>query len=195
MTEQPHSRATHPARRPEGRRSPRFTTTYGKINETAVRVGDKGRLAAAAQPFAERALNSAWRALTTLTKQRDHLDVEIESALTKSSPQAGEVRAYWRGQTKPIAALSKLFRDADLTTISAVLTAPAYLSGLDDKQQGLLRVMAAEAVAPDKVRQRAETADAARRVERAMTHFTETIAASLRDWSDEDSKIIGENLK
>lgn len=170
---------------------------YGKINDTARRVSDKGRLAAASQPFAERALNSVSWALTTLDQERDHLDKEIEQALTpaKNSPQAGEVRTFWRGQPKSIAELTKLFRAKDMTTISAVLSAPAYLSGLDEKQQGLLRVVAAEAVAPDKVQQRAEAADAAQRVEHAMNHFMQTIAASLREWRDKDSKIILENLR
>lgn len=106
-----------------------------------------------------------------------------------------EVGTFWRGQPKSIAELTKLFRAKDMTTISAVLSAPAYLSGLDEKQQGLLRVVAAEAVAPDKVQQRAEAADAAQRVEHAMNHFMQTIAASLREWRDKDSKIILENLR
>ena len=169
---------------------------YGKINDTARQVSDKARLATAAQPFAERALNTAGRALATLAQQIEHLDTMIEQELTpaKNSPQAGEVRAYWRGQPKSIAPLTKLFRSKDATTISAILSAPSYLSGLDDAQQGLLRVIAAETIAPDKVQQRAEAADAARRVEHAMNHFTETIAANLREWRDEDSKIISDNL-
>ena len=78
--------------------------------------------------------------------------------------------------------------------MSAVLNTPAYLSGLSDENQALLRVVAARKMAPEQVQQRAETADAVQRVENAMGHFTTTIAANLREWRDEDSKIISENL-
>lgn len=83
----------------------------------------------------------------------------------------------------------------DAATMSAVLSAPAYLSGLTDKNQAVLRLVAAAAVAPDMVAQRGETADALARVERATDHFMQTIASKLRDWRDEDAKIIQEALQ
>jgi len=58
--------------------------TYGKINDRASRVQDKGRLASAAQLFAEVALNRVGRAITSLTQQIDHLDNEIGATLMPS---------------------------------------------------------------------------------------------------------------
>lgn len=170
---------------------------YGKINDTAARVQDKGRLASAAQPFAERAVQQAGRAITTLRSQVDHLDGEIAKAIAPPvEPNlAGQIRAHWAQSSNALHGLKKAVENGDATTMSAVLSCPAYLSGLDEKQQGLLRTIAARAVAPDKVQQRTEAADALARVERATEHFMETIAGRLREWRDEDAKIIQEALQ
>lgn len=73
----------------------------GKINDTAAQVRDKGRLASAALPFAERAVQQAGRAINTLQQQAQHLDREIAQMLTHqpSSPQATEVRGYWQARS------------------------------------------------------------------------------------------------
>lgn len=91
--------------------------------------------------------------------------------------------------------LREVVKSGDLTTISAVLNAPAYLSGLSIENQGLLRAMAAQRLAPDKVVWREETIDALARVERAADHFMQTTADRLREWRDGDDKIIREVLQ
>ena len=169
---------------------------YGKINDTAGRVTDKARLASAAQPFAERAVQRAGRAVTTLTAQVEHLDGEIATALRPPVEPglAAQIRGHWAGGGKALTGLRRAIADGDATTASAVLNAPAYLSGLTDKEQGVLRTIAAERFAPMQVARRAETFAALERVERATNHFMETIAGNLREWKDAESKIIEENL-
>lgn len=170
---------------------------YGKINDLAGQVKSKELLAASAQPFAERAIASAGRAMETLTAQLSHLDGEIATAITssKNSPQAIEVRAYWRAQKTPLRDLGDRFKAGDETTISAVLSAPAYLSGLSEKNQAALRLLAAGTLVPDKVAARAETDVALERVRAAADDFTETIAGRLREWRDRDAALIQETLK
>ena len=170
---------------------------YGKINDTAAKVADKGRLASAAQPFAERAVQQAGRAVTTLRKQVEHLDSEIATALKPPvEPNlAGQIRAHWAQSGKALTGVKAAIDDGDTATMSAVLSAPAYLSGLTDKSQATLRLVAAAAVAPDMVARRGETADALARVERATDHFMQTIAGRLREWRDDDAKIIQESLQ
>ncbi len=170
---------------------------YGRINDTAGKVQDKARLASAAQPFAERAVQQAGRAIKTMQQQVAHLDREIATALRPAvEPSlAAQIRAHWAGTgAKALPGLRKAIEAGDAATVGAVLNAPAYLSGLSEENQGLLRAMAAEKFAPEKVAQRAETADALARVERATTHFMETMAGRLREWRDDDSKIIEEAL-
>ena len=170
---------------------------YGKINDTAAKVADKGRLASAAQPFAERAVQQAGRAVTTLRKRVEHLDSEIATALKPPvEPNlAGQIRAHWAQSGKALTGVKAAIDDGDTATMSAVLSAPAYLSGLTDKNQATLRLVAAAAVAPDMVARRGETADALARVERATDHFMQTIAGRLREWRDDDAKIIQESLQ
>ncbi len=76
-----------------------------------------------------------------------------------------------------------------------MLSAPAYLSGLNEKDQAMLRIVAADTLVPDKVAAREETNDALRRVEHATNHFTETIAGKLRQWRDRDAALIQQTLK
>lgn len=170
---------------------------YGKVNDVAAQVEDKGRLASAAQPYCERAIQQAGRAMTTLRKQVEHLDSEIATALKPPvEPNlAGQIRAHWARSGKALTGVKAAIYDGDTATMSAVLNAPAYLSGLDDKNQAVLRLMAAQQFAPDMVAQRGETADALERVERASDHFMQTIAGKLREWRDEDGKIIEEALR
>lgn len=170
---------------------------YGKINDTAAKVADKGRLASAAQPFAERAVQQAGRAVTTLRKQVEHLDSEIATALKPPvEPNlAGQIRGHWAQSGKALTGVKAAIDDGDAATMSAVLNAPAYLSGLTDKNQAVLRLVAAQQFAPDMVAQRGEAADALERVERVTDHFMVTIADKLRDWRDEDGKVIEEALR
>ena len=170
---------------------------YGKINDLAGQVRSKELLAVSAQPFAERAIRSAGSTLNKLAAQRDHMDGEIAKDITaeKNSPQAAEVRAHWRGQKSPILKLSEIFQTDEILTISAVLSAPAYLSGLSEKHQGELRKLAATILVPEKVNARKETDAAIQHVERATDNFAKTMAANLNEWRDRDAELIEETLK
>lgn len=169
----------------------------GRITDTARQVDDKARLAQAATPIAERALASADRGRATLVQQIAHLDSVISDAVTPPvEPQiASEIRGHWqRNGSDALTGIKKAIESGDKTTMASVLSSPAYLSGLSDANLTLLRVVAAEHVVPEKVRDRDAAADAERVVSRAIDHFTTTLAANLREWRDEDSKIIQEGL-
>ena len=142
-------------------------------------------------------MQQAGRAVTTLQSQIKHLDGEIAQALRPPvEPNlAGQIRAHWSGSGKALTGVRRAIQDGDTATMSAVLDAPAYLSGLSDKDQAALRLIAAQKLAPDKVQQRSEAADALERVERATNHFMQTIAGRLREWRDDDAKIIQEALQ
>lgn len=173
---------------------------YGRVNTAAAEVKDLGRLATVAQPFVERAISKADRQLQRLRSQADHLDQEINEAITpkQSDAVAAEIRAHWKtkagtGKTssaKIFGELSALVRAGDLTTTSAVLSGLPYLSGLEPEQQAQLRVQAAEANVPEQVQARAETAKAIKQVDNALTGFTNVMVGRINTWGDADSKVL-----
>lgn len=134
---------------------------------------------------------------TRRTVKKDWQAAWLLKAVTaqKNSPQAAEIRAHWRGQKSPLLELSKIFQTGEILTISAVLSAPAYLSGLGEKHQGELRKLAATILVPDKVNAREETDAAIQHVERATDNFAKTMAANLNEWRDRDAELIEETLK
>lgn len=171
--------------------------TFGKINDIAGQVQSKELLAVSAQPHIEKTIASASKTLTRLASQADHMSGEIASDITaqKGSPQAAEIRKYWGDKKTPMLDLSKLFQAGDALTISAVLSAPSYLSGVTEKQQGELRSLAASVLVPDKVNALKETADAIAKVQRATTHFSSVMAENINTWQNRDAKLIEEGLK
>ncbi len=170
---------------------------YGRINDTAEVVNDKGKLAQAAQPFAERAIAQAGRTAEGLASQISQLDTQMQQKLTHqpNSQQALEVRAYWARQDDVFGPASVKVRAGDLVTISALLNAPAYLSGLTDEQQVILRNQALNTVAPELVQRRTEATRSLELVEVALNHFTKITSAKIVEWRDEDSKLLAERLK
>ncbi len=91
--------------------------------------------------------------------------------------------------------LGKIFQTGELLTISAVLSAPAYLSGLSEKHQDQLRELAAMTLVPEKVNARKETDAAIQHVQRATDNFAKTMANNLNEWRDRDAEMIQETLK
>ena len=135
--------------------------------------------------------------METLKKQVEHLDSQIDTAISPPvEPNlAGQIRDYWANSGSSLPGLRKAIEDGDAATMSAVLHTPAYLSGISDDNQEILRVVATKRYAPDKTVQRAEAADGLQRVERTTNFFMETIAGNLRKWRDDDAKIIQEGLQ
>ena len=169
---------------------------YGKINDTAARVSDKSKLAVAAQPFAERAIHAAEQVTIKLTAQIAHHDASIAKALAVPvEPNlAGQIRSHFAANGKALQQVHKLIAEGDAVTMAAVLNAPSYLSGLDDKQQGVLRLEAAKRFAPDAVQAREESAAALGRVETAGAVFVSSVGDKLREWSNVESDIIKDGL-
>lgn len=169
---------------------------YAKINDVAAKVQDKGRMASAAQPFCERAVSQAGRCMETLTAQIKELDATIaEKINVPVEPHlAGQIRGHFAGRKSAMSEINEAIERGDTATAAAVLKAPAYLSGLTEKNQGLLRARAGQRFAPSEVADREETVAARTRVEKAGSHFMEVMAGRLREWSDVDHKILEEEL-
>lgn len=145
------------------------------------------RLAKAAQGAMERALTASDAALERIGSQVRQLETEI-SNLTQPRVDptlAAEVRAYWRerGWTNGLPQAVA----ADPRTASAVLSAPPYLSGLDDKQREVIRLSAVKAHAGQQQAALEEANRARERVERASGRMIEIVVPRIRDWTRPDN--------
>lgn len=165
---------------------------YARVNDVASQVTDKGRLASAATPFIERAIKQAGRCIETLDQQIKSLDTLIaEKINTPVEPNlAGQIRSHFAARKSAMSEIGAAIEAGDTATASAVLRGPAYLSGLTEKNQAVLRMVAGKRFAPDEVTARDEAVAARERVETAGDHFMETMAVNLRAWSDTDHKIL-----
>ena len=145
------------------------------------------RLAKAATGAMERALIASDGAMERIDAQVRHLENEIVG-LTQPRVDptlAAEVRAYWRergwnnGMTQAVA--------ADPRTSSAVLSAPPYLSGLDDKQREVIRLMAVKAHAADRQAALDEATRARDKLQRASGRMIELVVPRIREWERPDN--------
>ncbi len=163
---------------------------YGKINDVARAVEDKGRLATRVQPFAETAIAKADTLLGKLRALDTHLRKAVNEALSpvQVPNERSDIRSFWRSRKSPFTELVPLVDAGDMATIGAVLSGPAYLSGLTAEQQGVLRERAEQVIRPDETAHLKEVRAATSRVERALSHFVDTMAGNLRSWRDDDQK-------
>lgn len=73
-----------------------------------------------------------------------------------------------------------------------MLTAPAYLTGIDQKQHRTLYDLACEQFAGEDVQARADLDRAIARVERSAHQLTEILAPRIREWRGNDDRILQE---
>jgi len=161
---------------------------WAKIRDAAADESvDLPRLAKAAQGAMERALTASDAALERIGAQVRQLETEVAN-LTQPRVDptlAAEMRAYWRerGWTNGLPQAVA----ADPRTSSAVLSAPPYLSGLDDKGREVVRLAAVKAHA-DKQQAALEEATRAReKVEKASGRMIAIVVPRIRDWARPDN--------
>lgn len=171
----------------------RIYGSWERIREAAAdRRVPNDRLAKAAQQALDGALKTADESLKIITAQVRHIESEITARVRpRQDPTlAAEVRAYWRkeGFGERLTAAVR----ADPRTASAILTAPAYLSGLSDEQRDAVEGMAIEAHAPEQ----REALDEARRawdkVSAAGGRMLGLVGPRIQQWREPESSAINE---
>jgi len=127
----------------------------------------------------EKALQVADEADKRIGEQVRHLEQTIHDATQpRVEPAlAQDIRSYWRerGQSGLSAAVV-----ADVRTASAVLSAPPYLSGLDDRVLEAINATAVRAHAPDALE---EARAAHAKVRGTGARMMEVVAPRIRVWS------------
>jgi len=116
---------------------------WGKLREAEAVATDKKRLARAAQGVVNLAGKVVTESLTHMDESRKILETKLTNEITPArvDPVAVEIRAHFKAQKRPFMAVASLVKQNDRRTLAAVLSAPAYLSGLDDTQHATLRDM------------------------------------------------------
>lgn len=164
----------------------------GEINDTAASVKEKRRLCETARRVSERAIGKLDGAAEKIDFHVETFAKQIDAAVQPriSDTLAAELRAYFAKQDKPALAVLGAIATGDARIASAILSAPALLSGLTDEEQSLARERAASKLAPEAVRAHTEAIKAAAQVRKAREGFTETMVGRIRSWADDDAKAI-----
>jgi len=149
-----HVNATTPALR---RQKPDGRTEY--LGQLRMQDGKPRVFSSHDEEFAEAAATALDRAaqvvdrrLASLNRSRDGLETRVAEALKDTAhPPAvhAEIRAHLKGlsDSKRVSWLMSAAKRGDKATMHAILSAPAFLSGLTEEQVALARNEAARAVA------------------------------------------------
>lgn len=174
-----------------------LTNGYTKVNDLAHRTKDRALLAQGVQPFVEKAIASTGRALDTMYAQRDRLVTEIQGIVgAKRTPTFhSEIRAHFKAIEDSSLKLLTPFAAGDRDVISAVMTAPPFLSGLKQAEFDTLRVQATLVLCPEKKSALEEANKVIDQVHAAREKFTETMAGHLVKWQNKEAAQIEEMLK
>lgn len=160
---------------------------WKKLQEAEAVTTDKKRLARAAAAVVGNAEKTAETALKALQGSYDSLEAKLvaEVTPTKMDYAASEIRAYWKSQRHPFTGLSSLVKSGDRRTLAAVLTAPAYLSGLKDDQHQTLLGLARETWFPEETRTLKDIDHAGGRVMILANTVKNTLTPLIKEWSGE----------
>ena len=154
----------------------------------ADQASDPQALAAAVTKVVERATERAVSGGRRLDAQISHFREKVEE-LVKPRIDAGmanAIRAHWREKDGDLTALRAAILsplDGGAQTMSAVLSGPAYLSGLSQENQQVLYTAAAENYAPKEYASLLEARDLSARVEKAAERFSTEMQKRLPGWA------------
>jgi len=165
---------------------------WNKVKSAQHEVDDKKRLAQVAQKAVEHSLRVADTSYKHLHQSRQALAEQIDAAVRPKAPDAMgvEIRSHMKAGKKAFAEMAERIQKGDRRTVAAVLTAPAYLSGLDDKQYDTLLGMAEKTFCPDEVATLGQIDKATSRLERSVDQMGETLAPRIRQWQGNDDKAL-----
>lgn len=165
---------------------------WNKVKVATGEVTDKKRLAGVAQKAVERAFQVTETNVKYLKKSRGVLIEQVAATVTPKAPDAlgVEIRAHFKSGNKAFFEVGAAIQKGDKRTVAAVLTAPAYLSGLDDKQYNTLLDMAKKQLCPEDSGTIMDIDNAVARLERSAEQMSTTFAPLIREWLGNDEKAL-----
>lgn len=106
--------------------------------------------------------------MLTAKKNSEALNKRLQDTIKNKDQMAAEIRAHYKSEQKRETLLRDAVDKGDLQTISAVLAAPSYLSGLTDTQHTNLQAQYYEIAQPELANQLAAIETALQTVTRAL---------------------------
>lgn len=133
-----------------------------------------------------KAVTSAHERVALLTATQTRLINQMDALLPKASDAvSGEIRAWIRAQPNPLSAAMGFITTGDAISANAVLRAPEFLSGLDQKNRWTFQLAVRKAFTPDQQHLLEDIDRAVERVEAAIRSFQTGLMPRLTRWANE----------
>lgn len=161
------------------------------INSALGSVRDHTKLASAVRTKSAAALRTAQQRFKEAQSDSQGATSKISEIVNKHRPEfAQEVRAHVAASKSPTDTVRKMVFAGDTESVGAVLRAPAFLSGLTDEQQFILRTYAKSRFCPELAQREAEIDKGIALLERAISRFSEETSRLDRRLGSTDEAII-----
>ncbi|MCB1506679.1 MAG: hypothetical protein KDJ47_17060 [Hyphomicrobiaceae bacterium] len=162
-------------------------TAWDAMNTTAKEVSDLGALARTLPKEVKRVADKARKDLENINVRVKNANDALTKSIGPAQPGvATEIRAVFRameGDTAKLAAVREAIANYDATTIRALISAPAMLSGLSPEVAAYAREQGELLIDTQSVNQRNASQDAYAALEKAITAFESEWAANFARWS------------
>ena len=167
-------------------------STWAKLQEAEPVVTDRRKFASAAKGVLDRISKTAIDAIARLEASQKDIERKIQEGVCPRTPDAaaGEIRNHWKGQRHPWVKLAEAIRQGDKRTAAAVLSAPGYLSGLDEAQHASLMTVARETFFKDDCALLADLDRAARRLVVTIAETDGILKPIIKEAEDPEAKAL-----
>ncbi len=161
--------------------------SWHKLRDAELVTTDKKRLARAAQSVVSHADSTCVEAVRMMDSFRKDIETKLTNEITPARPDAAaaEIRAHWKAQEHAFVSLGAAVKAKDRRTMAAVLSCPAYLSGLTDEQHSTLLGLARESWFPEETATLKDIDLHSRRVLLAQGTVKSTLEPLIKEWSGE----------
>ncbi len=155
---------------------------------------DKRRLARACQSVVRHADVTIRTSLGHLIDNRKSIEERIASVIAPKAYDAmsvqiaSEVRAHFKAMANPIAEIQKVINAKDTKTLSAILSGPCFLSGLDQASHDAVRDLARRQLCADDANAIDAIDAATARLMSCLKYVGDTLNPLVKSWLDEDEK-------
>lgn len=170
---------------------------HTKLNETAITVKDRAKLASQVEPITLRAIKGMKEDIAALDRQIAHAETELAKELGVGvGAIAAETRAVVRTMPKDerFAFCRDLIAAGDVASLKAIASVSPFLSGLDAEAYGYVRAETERMVAPKFVAERDTGYRAKARMQRALEYFDTAMAGNIKRWRSSDDQRISDLL-
>lgn len=168
-------------------------SVHTKLNETALTVQDRAKLASQVEPIVLKAIRVMKEEVAGLDRQHAHAVKELSASLGNGVGMLqAELRSICRGkpEAERVSFVREILASGDIEAIKALAAVSPVLSGLDGETYAWFKEEAERLVNPKAFDERAASAAARARCQRALDDFDMNMAGNIARWrSSDDQKI------